>query len=275
MRELSKEDLEQHRLNLDIYGYTRVPNYMPQDVVASALKRVNDLYDDNTDALVEGRPERDQLDRVVYNLQNKDKFFIDLLSETAVKGIVLPKLNDPYYRFLPADVPNYILSYYNARSSGLELDLHIDSYIPSPGDHTWVMQAVFVLNDMTEENGCTVVVPGSHLSGRYTERKLQDLKPVHAKAGDLVFWDSRLWHGTQANKAMKPRWALIATLTQWWVKQTMDIPRGLTEEIYQSLSDEQKALMGFCSIPPSDEVGRNNTKCGYDFLKPSVKDYFQ
>ena len=186
----------------------------------------------------------------------------------------MAKLNDPYYRFLPPDTPNYILNYYNARSSGLALDLHIDSQVPNPGEFTWAMQVVFMLDDMNEENGCTVVVPGSHLSGRYTDREFMNVKHLNAKAGDLVIWDSRLWHGTTENKTGAARWALIATMTQWWVKQSMDITRSLPEDIYQKLSNEQKALLGFCSIPPVDDKIRINTKCGYDFLKPSVKDYY-
>jgi ectoine hydroxylase-related dioxygenase (phytanoyl-CoA dioxygenase family) len=171
-------------------------------------------------------------------------------------------------------VPNYILSYYNARSSGLKLDLHIDSYVPNQGEFTWAMQVGFILDDMNEDNGCTVVVPGSHQSGKYTDRDLKNVKSIIAKAGDVIIWDSRLWHGTKGNSSGASRWALIATITQWWVKQSMDIPRGLPDSIYQNLLDEQKALLGFCSIPPVNSNGRINTKCGYDFLKPSVKDYF-
>jgi ectoine hydroxylase-related dioxygenase (phytanoyl-CoA dioxygenase family) len=87
-------------------------------------------------------------------------------------------------------------------------------------------------------------------------------------------WDSRVWHGTHENVAGTSRWALIATFSRWWMKQAMDIPKSLPQEIYAQLTDRQKALMGFCSIPPVDESRRINTKCGYDFLKSSVRDYF-
>ena len=32
--------------------------------------------------------------------------------------------------FLPKEKPNFIINYFNARSSGNKLDLHIDSWIP-------------------------------------------------------------------------------------------------------------------------------------------------
>jgi hypothetical protein len=246
---------------------------MDAAVVGLFKARVTDLWTLTASRDFAGRPERDSKDKVVYNLQNEAKEFIDILGNSFVERICMSLLNDEYYRFLPNDVPNYILNYYNARSSGNKLDLHIDSYVPSPGRFTNAMQIVFLLDDMDESNGCTVIVPGSHRSGEYTDRGLIGVKPVVAKAGDVVLWDSRLWHGTTENKVGSSRWALIATLTRWWMKQAMDIPKALPENIYRELSDRQKALMGFCSIPPVNERERINTKCGYEFLKPSVSGY--
>ena len=219
-------------------------------------------------------PQRDVDDKILYNLQNKDKQFIDILCADFIKNVCRQKLNDPYYRFLPEDKGNYILSYYNARSSGKVLDLHIDSYLPVVGDRTWAMQVVFVLEDMTKDNGGTVVVPGSHKSGRYTDRELENIKYVEAKAGDLVIWDSRLWHGTTENRSKRSRWLLIATMTSWWIKQSMDITRSIEQDMYSQLSDEQKVLLGFCSIPPINEFDRINTKGGYQDLKDNVADYW-
>jgi len=274
MNNFYEKNSSQHQKNLEIYGYTHISDFLAPDVIHRAKELVNQNHSvvENVEAV--GRPTRDKADQIVYQLHNIDKLFTDLLVDPVVKSLLIKKLNDPFYRFLPPDVPNYILSYYNARSSGLALDLHIDSYVPNPGEYTWSMQVVFVLDNMSEENGCTVVVPGSHRSGHYTDRELGNLRPLEAKAGDLLIWDSRLWHGTTENKSGASRWVLIATMTQWWIKQSMDITRSLPEKIYQELSDEQKALLGFCSTPPIDEKVRVNTKCGYEFLKSSVKDYY-
>ena len=128
---------------------------------------------------------------------------------------------------------------------------------------------------MDESNGCTIVAPGSHLSGMYTDRDLTNLTKINAKAGDIVIWDSRLWHGTTENKTLTSRWALVATFTRWWLKQTMDMTRSLPNKIYKDLSDEEKLLLGFCSIPPSDESTRINTKSSYDSLLDNVEDYYK
>jgi Phytanoyl-CoA dioxygenase (PhyH) len=271
-RAVDDAEAEQHLKNLDVYGYTVATEFLDVRLVNSLKERVSGLWEDIRREKYSGRPDRDNDDRLVYNLQNKHKSFIDLLSESFVEQICIAKLNDEFYRFIPPDHPNYILNYYNARSSGAKLELHIDSQIPNPGRFASAMQFAFLLDGMDESNGCTVVVPGSHRSGEYTDRGLANVKPIVAKAGDLVIWDSRLWHGTRENTAGASRWALIATFTRWWMKQAMDIPKGIPDRIYRELNDRQKALMGFCSIPPVNESERINTKCGYEFLKPSLRD---
>ena len=79
---------------------------------------------------------------------------------------------------------------------------------------------------------------------KYTDRDLEDKKSVLANPGDLVIWDSRLWHGARENKSKKDRWSLIATLTQWWVKQAMDIPKSLPQSIFTQCTDRQR----YCSV---------------------------
>ena len=101
------------------------------------------------------------------------------------------------------------------------------------------------------------------------------LTPIIANAGDVIVWDSRLWHGSKKNIVKSSRWSLIATLGMWFLKPSMDIPKSIPQEIYKQLTDEQKSVMGCCSIPPINEFDRNNTKCGYDYLKDNVKDYFK
>ncbi len=272
IRDIMQFEIDNHLKNLNVYGFSVIKNYMDRDLVNFLLKIVNENYN-KIENQFDGRPNRDKNDKMVYHIQNKDKKFIDLISSDVISKIAMQKLNDRYFRWLPETDPNYILHYYNARSGGSHLDLHIDTFIPFLGEHTIAMQFVFVLNDMDQDNGCTVVVPGSHLSGKYTDREIEEKKPIIANAGDLVMWDSRLWHGTEKNKSKADRWALIATFTQWWVKQKLDISKSLPSSIYSQCTNKQKALLGFCSLPPVDENDRINTKTGYESLKENIEDY--
>lgn len=152
--------------------------------------------------------------------------------------------------------------------------MHIDSFIPFLGEHLISMQVVIILEDQYRENGCTSVIPGSHLSGEYVSQdEAENAIPVESKAGDVVIWDSRIWHGTFENRSDASRWSLIATFVRWWIKQGYNITEQLPQSIYEQLSDSEKAVLGYCSKPLDDERSGIDFKKGYDWLKPKVSDY--
>ena len=99
-----------------------------------------------------------------------------------------------------------------------------------------MLQVAVILENQNEKNGCTILKPQSHLSRKYTNRKETNLKKINSKAGDLVIWGSRICHGTTKNTSNKTRWALIATFSSWWLKQSMDMVRSLPKNIFKRLS---------------------------------------
>lgn len=274
-RKIEQNEIADAVNEIETNGYAIVRNYLQPETLESLKALVEKSYHDQSGKTLVGVPDRDGSDKIVYNLQSIDKLFSDILTTQPVEMIAKNFLNDQFYRFLDQDKPNYVLTYYNARSSGEALDLHIDSGVPFIGDYPIMMQFVFLLEDSNASNGCTVVVPKSHQSGTYTDRSLDldKLPKLEGKKGDMIIWDSRIWHGTVANKSGASRWALVATVSRWWLKQSMNIPKTISNDLYQELSDAQKLLLGFCSIPPSDPFERVNTKNGYDFLKPNIEDY--
>lgn len=269
LKKLNQKQNLQHLKNISVFGYTKINNFIRFQHRKSLLKKV--LYYFKKINLetkdYKGLPKRDRKDLRVYNLPNKHKIFVDLISDYNIEKILKPLLNDPYYRMLPNSLPNYIVGSCSARSSGYKLDLHIDSKFPFQGSTPISIVVLFILEDMNEKNGATIVVPGSHLSGKYTDREFKDVKIINAKAGDVLILDSRTWHGTTENKTKKTRWVIGANMTQWWLKQQVNIPETISKKLFLKLSNKQRQLLGFCSIPPSSEQERINTKCGYEFLK--------
>jgi len=263
-------DLAAHLDELKTRGYTRLTNAVPQSVIARLRARIQELHAAAQPLDQRAVPALNRGHAVLYNLQNRDPLFITtLLDHADLRHILIATLNDEWYRQIPRDCPNYIMRAVVARSSGPEaLPLHIDSFVPASGSFAWAVQAAIVLEDQHPSNGCTVVVPGSHQFDRYADQASMALaEPIMSKAGDLVVWDSRLWHGTTANQSGATRWSLIATFTRWWLKQNYDVTGMLPDAIYDALSDEHRAVLGFCSIPPRDELERVDVKAGYELLQ--------
>jgi hypothetical protein len=251
----------QNKLIRDILkdGYTIKKNFLSQKEIDFYLSKIQKIYSKKKN-IFKGLPKRDKKDKIIYNLQNKDLNFVKLLNSPDIFRVCKYFLQDKYFRLLPPNRPNFILSYYNARSSGSKLDLHIDSHIPYLGNHVYMLQVAIILENQNEKNGCTVLKPKSHLSGKYTNRKETNLKKINSKAGDLVIWDSRIWHGTTKNTSRKTRWALIATFSCWWLKQSMDMVRSLPKNIFKRLSINEKIILGYCATIPIDENDLLRTK---------------
>ncbi len=203
----------------------------------------------------------------VLNLQNKNILFIKALSSSRnLENILKHFLNDKWYSSIKSEYPNYIIRSYAARSSDTKMPLHIDSLIPYRGDEVIGMPCSLILEDQNPDNGCTIVKPGSHLSGKWANQKSK-IKPVISKAGDIVIWDGRIWHGTTENKSGKSRWALVSNFVRWWVKQMYDIPKALPKKIYNKLSVKEKIMLGFCSYAYKDEFEGSEMKRGIRSLR--------
>lgn len=247
-------------------GFCVLEQAIPEGQVRHLLEKVKSLYESTKDNISQDVPFLNNGQPNVYNLQNKDVELVRFLFELKeVEAILLPCMNDKWYKQIPQDQPNYILRSFGARSSQAALPLHIDSFIPYKGDELIAVQVVVVLEDMTLENGCTLVIPGSHQSCEYADNEAKNKAiPLTLKAGDIAIWDSRLWHGTMENTTDSTRWAMIATFTRWWVKQHFDIPKALPDDIYQALSPKHRSLLGFCSMPWPSEYEGIELKRSYD-----------
>ena len=104
--------------------------------------------------------------------------------------------------------------------SHTEVRYHQDfAYTPHTNDD--VVTALLMLDDMTAENGCLMVVPGSHRGPMYSlfdgerftgfidsdeERKLREREePILGRAGSVCLMHTRLAHGSESNRSAAPR----------------------------------------------------------------------
>ena len=101
-----------------------------------------------------------------------------------------------------------------------EVRYHQDfAYTPHTNDD--VVTALLMLDDMTAENGCLMVVPGSHRGPMYSlfdgerftgfvapdeERTLREREePILGRAGSVCLMHTRLAHGSEPNRSASPR----------------------------------------------------------------------
>jgi hypothetical protein len=256
-------------------GYTVIPQVYDANTVAILKQKIVTEWDKVAHKPLSGQniPGLNQGHKILYNLQNKDIYFFQIfIRHPLLRALLIQCLNDQWYKQIPQENPNFILRSLLGRSSGpAPMPLHIDSFIPNPGMHITLIQSAIVLENQNKENGCTLAVPGSHQFGRYaTQDWVKYAAPIESQAGDVVMWDSRLWHGAYGNSTNNSRWSVIATFSRWWVKQNYDITGSFPKEFLEKISDEEKSVIGFCSAPPRDEHDRLDIKAGYEIFQKEL-----
>ena len=95
--------------------------------------------------------------------------------------------------------------------------------------------AVWMISPFTEENGATLLVPGSHRADNNRTGGLVMPVPhpgevmASGAAGSVVLFDSRTWHASGANNSDSNRVGMVLTYFPWWLGQDSSNPVGSPE----------------------------------------------
>jgi ectoine hydroxylase-related dioxygenase (phytanoyl-CoA dioxygenase family) len=177
-------------------GYGVVPDVLDAEELASvrdALDRECAADDDGT-AIRYGPGNANQR---IWALLNRGEEFVLLGTHPLALQIVRAALG--------ADVLLAQLSA-NITAPGADHEigrLHTDQgFLPMSLPHMFVLNVAWFLDDFTDENGATLVVPGSHNSLTYPEGGLAPSAPARltGAAGSMAVFDGRLHHATGLNR---------------------------------------------------------------------------
>lgn len=119
---------------------------------------------------------------------------------------------------------------------------------PSAIAPAFVCNAMWMLDDFTEDNGATIVVPGSHRSGRQPDPTTDlnaDWVSATGTAGTVVIFEGRVWHSTGVNHSNCPRIGLTTNFCAPQFRQQENFLLGTSPEVLAEASDELLALIGF------------------------------
>ena len=107
--------------------------------------------------------------------------------------------------------------------------------------------AHFYLNDMTVDKGPTVIVPGSHRSGRIPQNETswngQEAKAVCVGAGDVVLFTNDLWHGALPNVSDEIRYLYQIQYANKRIGTVSGKPIDVREDVFQAANEEQRRLL--------------------------------
>ena len=228
---VATRDLDQARRDLDERGYCIVPDVLSPSEVGALKERLVQqaagerargvAFRDGGSALPNQR---------VWMLMNKGKVFRDLMLHPIVSALMDHLLG-----------PDFLLSSLTANIA-------------------------WMLDDFTDENGGTRLAPASHLNQDATPRSsayapeqpasmptLEDTIGAEGKAGSILCFDGRIWHGTGANRTNGARHALLSYHCRPFVRQQENFVLGLDPMIRAA---ERPALLNRLGFATWAGLGR-------------------
>ena len=116
--------------------------------------------------------------------------------------------------------------------------------IPIPGIE-FQISAMWALDDFTEENGATRVVPGSHLQSDFEVQADTPVDQAVMPRGSVLYYLGSTHHGGGANRSAAPRSGLINTYSLGWLRQEENHYLAIPREIADSYPEPVRRLMGY------------------------------
>ncbi|HEY2412223.1 MAG TPA: phytanoyl-CoA dioxygenase family protein [Pirellulaceae bacterium] len=243
--------LPQEKETLDNLGYLILPNFFP-NLLEPLRTRINEIFAAEGDrAGAEFKQEPGC--RRLANLVDKGDIFQQVISH--------PRML-PYIRHVLGDA--YKLSSLNVRSVDPHWTkpqpLHADMAAISDDHGYWVCNAVWMLDDITSQNGPLRAIPGTHQLRKLPSDILTDLKKPHpdevlitGRAGTVVIMNAHLWHSGLGNYTAHPRTALHAFYCRRDKPQQQYQKQLLHPELQKALSPDLRYLLAL-DDPLNDEL---------------------
>jgi ectoine hydroxylase-related dioxygenase (phytanoyl-CoA dioxygenase family) len=175
----------------------------------------------------------------IWMLLNKGREFIDLAVHPVALRIAKHLLGET---FLLSNITANIV-----RPGGKAQASHADQdFIPQPWPNAVVATVLWVLDDFTEANGATRVLPGSIAADvRHDDADLSQAPAVGGVAGSLIVLDGRLWHGAGANvTAREERRAILVNYCAPYLRQQENFWRSADPELLRTADPTLLALLG-------------------------------
>lgn len=109
------------------------------------------------------------------------------------------------------------------------------------------INVMFAIDEFTEENGATRVVPRTHQKVPAPSQDFlrSNAIAIECAAGSMVVFDSTLWHAAGANISRKDRLAINHQFTRSWIKQQIDYVRALGADDVLAQKPRTRQLLGW------------------------------
>lgn len=247
--------------NLDEVGFVVLPDFFVE-MLAPLRSRIEAIFAEEGDRAGSEFKHEPGCRRLA-NLVDKGSIFHEVIRH--------PRLM-PYVRHVLGD--RFKLSSLNVRSVDplwtKAQPLHADMAAVADELGFWVCNTVWMIDDITPDNGPLRAIPGSHHLRKLPGDVLDDLDAPHpdqvlitGRAGTVAVMNAHLWHGGLGNHTPQTRTALHAFYCRRDKPQQQYQKQLLRRESQAALSPDLRDLLAL-DDPVNDELsGRPRVVSGF------------
>jgi ectoine hydroxylase-related dioxygenase (phytanoyl-CoA dioxygenase family) len=118
-------------------------------------------------------------------------------------------------------------------------------FFPFPSGYDVQCNTIWAMNDFTEENGATRLIPGSNKAADRLQFKPEETVAAEMPAGSVLFYSGSLYHAGGANRSDRVRYGLNSTYAMSWLRQEENQYLSTPPEIARQLPKPLLRLMGY------------------------------
>jgi hypothetical protein len=118
-------------------------------------------------------------------------------------------------------------------------------FFPFPNGYEVTCNTIWALNDFSEANGATRVIPGSHGREDRLTFEQADTEPAEMSAGSVLLYTGALYHGAGANRSDSVRCGLNLTYTVSWLRQEENQYLAVPHDVARAFPESLLRLMGY------------------------------
>jgi ectoine hydroxylase-related dioxygenase (phytanoyl-CoA dioxygenase family) len=220
-------------------GYVIVPNLLTSSEVARIKGEAQTLLGSTGRNSFEGHATQR-----VYNVLAKTRGIDRAADHPRVMGL-LDKLFLPNYLLSQTQIINIL------PGEAAQLLHYDDAFYGWPRPRPPLGAAIIIaIDDFLEDNGATVIIPGSHLWGQDVVGSADQTIPAIMPAGSAIIFLGTTWHGGGANRSTSSRLAVTCQYCEPYLRQQENFLLELSEDVLLKLTPELRAMVGYSIHPP-------------------------
>lgn len=180
----------------------------------------------------------------VYNVLEQTRAIDSLAVHPRITGL-LSRLFQPNYLLSQAQIINILPG---EAAQPLHFD---DGFYPVPRPRKpFGAATVWAIDEFTEENGATVLIPESHLYGQEIITDHSKTIPAAMPTGSVVFFLGTTWHGGGSNQSSAPRLAATCQYCEPWLRPQENFFLELSQETLAATPEQLLSMVGYSIHPP-------------------------